>query len=495
MRKAQLSRTPQARNAGASLLQRQCACGSHAPGGACGKCGSEAPPIVRDALKSPARSLDTAQRVPAERQFGQDLSHIRVHTGETAAASAQAVGALAYSVGPDLVFGAGQFAPSTRTGERLLTHEIAHAVQQPRRWAGGDVAVGDPSSAAEREADSAARNSASTGPFQQVPQMTLQRQANPAAGGTTPADFGISLVVVDHGATDAHAAAEARLQEIYSHVRPANLAEMKASGITKVELHVIPEDTQMPDLPEFSKLKGVDADKGRKWSGKNTDPSRERKWDTIRGEGGIREGSTIRIAVGEEKLIGTQHHGASIGLGIGLGAVGAAGLGFAGAEAGISAGGSKSKNQLIGGIIGGAIGALVGGLGGSLGGYFLGKTSEEKPNGTGTHESAHSVELFAFTKAQHDKLAALYSARIAAKGLWLPPADYTSSDVHEYWAQSSKAFFRGGGPDDDASAFSPEWLKANDPGMFALLNEVYTNPQEEKKRTASENQSTERTAA
>src|SRR5262249_36509684 len=44
--------------------------------------------------------------------------------------SARAIDAQAYTVGQDIVFGAGQYAPSTPAGQRLLAHELAHVVQQ-----------------------------------------------------------------------------------------------------------------------------------------------------------------------------------------------------------------------------------------------------------------------------------------------------------------------------------------------------------------------------
>ncbi|HEX6776891.1 MAG TPA: DUF4157 domain-containing protein, partial [Ktedonobacterales bacterium] len=59
-----------------------------------------------------------------------DFSRVRVHTDAQAAASAQAVNALAYTVGQDIVFGTGQYAPGTGEGRRLLAHELTHTLQQ-----------------------------------------------------------------------------------------------------------------------------------------------------------------------------------------------------------------------------------------------------------------------------------------------------------------------------------------------------------------------------
>lgn len=65
-----------------------------------------------------------------EPRFGHDFSQVRVHTDEAAAASARAIGALAYTVGSDVVFRSGQYAPDTSQGRRLLAHELTHVVQQ-----------------------------------------------------------------------------------------------------------------------------------------------------------------------------------------------------------------------------------------------------------------------------------------------------------------------------------------------------------------------------
>jgi hypothetical protein len=59
-----------------------------------------------------------------------DFRNVRVHTDGRAAASARAVGALAYTVGSDIAFGTGQYAPSSPAGLKLIAHELAHVIQQ-----------------------------------------------------------------------------------------------------------------------------------------------------------------------------------------------------------------------------------------------------------------------------------------------------------------------------------------------------------------------------
>jgi hypothetical protein len=88
------------------------------------------PPVVHAALRSPAEPLNPATRAFMETRFGRDFSRVRVHTGPLAERSAKAVRAQAYTVGSDVVFGAGRYAPANREGQRLLAHELVHVVQQ-----------------------------------------------------------------------------------------------------------------------------------------------------------------------------------------------------------------------------------------------------------------------------------------------------------------------------------------------------------------------------
>ncbi len=90
----------------------------------------EAPVSVDQALASPGRPLEPALRQDMEERFGRDFSRVRVHSGAAAEQSARDVSAHAYTMGHDIVFGAGRFAPGTQEGRRLITHELAHVIQQ-----------------------------------------------------------------------------------------------------------------------------------------------------------------------------------------------------------------------------------------------------------------------------------------------------------------------------------------------------------------------------
>jgi hypothetical protein len=103
---------------------------------------------------SAGEPLEPAFRAVIESRLAHDFSGVRIHTDRTAARSAQHLDAQAFTVGGDIVLGAGAPAPGTREGRRLLAHELAHVVQQ----AGGTTAAGRPEAGpdAEREADAAA---------------------------------------------------------------------------------------------------------------------------------------------------------------------------------------------------------------------------------------------------------------------------------------------------------------------------------------------------
>jgi len=55
---------------------------------------------------------------------------VRIHANGHAARLARSVGAPAFTVGRDVVFGAGEHRPETSAGKRLLAHELTQIVQQ-----------------------------------------------------------------------------------------------------------------------------------------------------------------------------------------------------------------------------------------------------------------------------------------------------------------------------------------------------------------------------
>jgi len=120
------------RSGGPVAIRRKADSNGNGSGGAAShrENASEAPAIVHEALRSPGQPLDAPVRAQMESRFGRDFGNVRVHTDPLAAKSANAVNALAYSAGANLVFAAGRYAPQTRAGSSLLAHELVHTIQQ-----------------------------------------------------------------------------------------------------------------------------------------------------------------------------------------------------------------------------------------------------------------------------------------------------------------------------------------------------------------------------
>lgn len=91
---------------------------------------SAAPEVVHETLRAPGQPLDRPVRAHFESRFHQDFSRVRVHAGSTAARSAEAVHARAYTAGDHIVFGASEYQPWTRDGHRLLAHELTHVAEE-----------------------------------------------------------------------------------------------------------------------------------------------------------------------------------------------------------------------------------------------------------------------------------------------------------------------------------------------------------------------------
>jgi Domain of unknown function (DUF4157) len=84
-----------------------------------------------------------AERVRAyfDPRFRVEFSQVRVHADAHAGELARSVNARAFAVGRDIVFGAGQYAPETEDGKRLLAHELVHTIQQSESKVGQPAAV------------------------------------------------------------------------------------------------------------------------------------------------------------------------------------------------------------------------------------------------------------------------------------------------------------------------------------------------------------------
>jgi hypothetical protein len=144
----------------------------------------DVPASVHETLRDGGQPLETATRAMFEARFGHGFGDVRVHTGALASASARAVAARAYTVGRDIVFGAGAYVPTNHEGHRLLAHELAHVLQQKGAARGTPIHVSRTDDPAEREAQTVAGSvlgAERPAPrrLAAIPTHTVQRQTEP----------------------------------------------------------------------------------------------------------------------------------------------------------------------------------------------------------------------------------------------------------------------------------------------------------------------------
>ena len=81
-------------------------------------------------IKSTGQPLSASERAFFEPRFGADFGHLRVHTNAQAASLAHSINASAFTIGHNVVFGAGEYSSDSLAGRKLLAHELTHTVQQ-----------------------------------------------------------------------------------------------------------------------------------------------------------------------------------------------------------------------------------------------------------------------------------------------------------------------------------------------------------------------------
>jgi len=133
-----------------------------APGRAAGNLPEVRGFTARDVVAGPGRQLAEPVRVEMEERLGADFTDVRVHTGAAAHASAEGLGARAYTAGSHIVFQQGFGDGTTAAGKAVLAHELAHVIQQRQgpvagSAAGEGLAVSDPDDSFERAAEATAR--------------------------------------------------------------------------------------------------------------------------------------------------------------------------------------------------------------------------------------------------------------------------------------------------------------------------------------------------
>ncbi|VTU28760.1 eCIS core domain-containing protein [Variovorax sp. RA8] len=120
-----------------------------------------------DAVRGSGKPLPPHVQREAFDRYGFGFGHVRVHDGPPANAAAKSLHASAYTIGSDIAFAAGRYAPEAPTGRALLRHELRHVAQQ--HWAAASL---NPQVDAR---DSAHERDAREPSAQQVPALAQQR--------------------------------------------------------------------------------------------------------------------------------------------------------------------------------------------------------------------------------------------------------------------------------------------------------------------------------
>lgn len=125
-----------------SNIQRMCAGCQQEPGdnilqtkAASGQAKEVTPNIARGIqfITGGGRPLPGASRNYFEPRFKRDFSNVKIYTDNRAAELADSIGARAFTLGNNIVFGAGQYTSETGESRRLMAHELTHVVQQGTR--------------------------------------------------------------------------------------------------------------------------------------------------------------------------------------------------------------------------------------------------------------------------------------------------------------------------------------------------------------------------
>jgi Domain of unknown function (DUF4157) len=127
--------------------------------------GGDALSAVERVVRTPGSPLPDPVRSDMEQGFGRSFSRVRIHDDPRAAASAQAIGAHAFTVGNHIAFNRGQFQPATESGRLLLAHELAHTVQQSGASHAQAPRISQPGDRHEVQADHAATAAVSGDPM------------------------------------------------------------------------------------------------------------------------------------------------------------------------------------------------------------------------------------------------------------------------------------------------------------------------------------------
>lgn len=103
------------------------------------------------------KPLDSVTNLRMSNAFGYDFSKVRIHNDKKANEISQRIGANAFATGNHVYFNHGKYSPGTIEGDRLLSHELTHVVQQKgglgKRIRNKNLSISKPGDPFEQQAD------------------------------------------------------------------------------------------------------------------------------------------------------------------------------------------------------------------------------------------------------------------------------------------------------------------------------------------------------
>ncbi len=87
-----------------------------------------------------------------------DFSGVQLHTGSQADTLSRQIHARAFTIGSDIFFRRGAYAPGAASGQRTLRHELMHVIQQNGSAPSGSLKLGAPDTVQEQQAAQAAQS-------------------------------------------------------------------------------------------------------------------------------------------------------------------------------------------------------------------------------------------------------------------------------------------------------------------------------------------------
>ena len=220
----------------------------------------------------------------------------------------------------------------------------------------------------------------------------------------------------------ARTAATRHIQLLLGKIKEPN--KLRLSG-WKIELHIIPSSLKLTDLPPYRDLDGNETDQ---------DDDGNRRYDDLRGAGGVKitEKKVIRMAIGEEQLISGTN--------------------------------TPFNVQPMGYILAHEMGHTI-----------LGQIKFDSIKGRFVPSILHTL-----SSSQVAKVIQLHAQRQSRPlsdwlGLTTAQKKYLKGDPEEYFGDCVAAYFRYpiAFGSVTAARYRPEWLKANDRGMYDLLRQIF----------------------